>query len=466
MPPIILKWDDLIQIIRCRALEETDSEARLWTADTANHATREASSKAGKSTSRFLSLRSETLLNRAKTAEPLAAPEVPGWFITAIWVLAFVIGWMLAGIGQEREINLLALPLVFILVWNITVIAISLLTSFGKDPEQTTPSWLKALLDRVAGSKAVTHAALRFQELVMPPILKRLAPKARVWLHIGAALLALGSCTAMYARGWSREYRAVWESTLISEQTAPAVFRFLFGPASAVSGVAIPLSDLPAMHQTMTAPAPHPGSALPWIHLYVLTLVLGVVLPRFFFATLETWRASRIADLSLQSADWQSYTAQLMSNAVPRGQERASLFIYASGADEAIVSRWKNALLDRWREVGEVSFQRIASGDEDDFVKSWQPGTRLLAFAFNLATTPEEEVQGVLIKAVLTKLRGVFPNARAVLLLDATALETKWKGVAGLETRLQEKAASWQRVIGDESVELAILRADRRLLHG
>ncbi len=461
-----MKWDDLIQIIRCRALEETDSEARLWTADTANHATREASSKAGKSTSRFLSLRSETLLNRAKTAEPLAAPEVPGWFITAIWVLAFVIGWMLAGIGQEREINLLALPLVFILVWNLAVIAISLLTSFGKEHESTAPSWLKSMLDRLAGSKAVTPAARRFQELMVPPTLKRLAPQARVWLHIGAALLALGSCTAMYARGWSREYRAVWESTLVTEQTAPAVFRFLFGPASAVSGLAIPISELPAMHQTMTSPAPQPGSALPWIHLYVLTLVLGVVVPRFLFAALETWRASRIADRFIQSADWQSYTAQLMSDAVPRGQERATLLIHASGADEAIVLRWKNALLDRWREVDEVSVQRINSGDEDDFVQTWVPSTRLLALAFSLATTPEEEVHGLLIKSLLLKLRGAFPNGRIVAVLDASALDAKWKGVAELETRLQEKAASWKRVIGDDSVEPVVLRADRRLLPG
>ncbi len=461
-----MKWDELIQIIRCRALEETDREGRAWSADTANHATREASAKAGKNSAKFLKLRSEALLNRAKGTELIIAPAVPGWLITAIWILAFVIGWMLAGIGQEREINLLALPLIFILVWNVTVIIISLLTSFGKGHENAVPSWLKAILDRLSGAKSVTPAGLRFQELFLPVMLKRLAPQARAWLHIGAALLALGSCTAMYARGWSREYRAVWESTLLSEQTAPVFFRIMFGPASTVSGVTIPLSEIPVMHQTLIAPASQPGSALPWINLYVLTLVLGVVLPRFLFAALETWRASRVADSHLQTSDWKSYISDLLSDAVPRGQERATLFIHASGADESTVSRWRNALLEHWREVGEVSLQRIASGDEDDFVNAWTPSTRLVAFAFSLATTPEEEVQGLLFKTTLSKQRLAYPNARILVLLDAATLDLKWKGVAELETRLQEKAAAWKRVLADETAEITVLRADRRLIAG
>ena len=121
-------------------------------------------------------------------------------------------------------------------------------------------------------------------------------------------------------------------------------------------------------------------------------------------------------------------------------------------------------MLEHWREGGEVSLQRITSGDEDDFVNAWTPSTRLVAFAFSLATTPEEEVQGLLFKSTLSKQRLAYPSARILVLLDAATLDLKWKGMAELETRLQEKAAAWKRVLADETAEITVLRADRRLI--
>ena len=66
--------------------------------------------------------------------------------------------------------------------------------------------------------RAAAAVRERFAELAWPLAWRRLQGQARAWLHIGAAAMALGSITALYARGWSREYRAVWESTLLHEE--------------------------------------------------------------------------------------------------------------------------------------------------------------------------------------------------------------------------------------------------------
>jgi hypothetical protein len=131
----------------------------------------------------------------------------------------------------------------------------------------------------------------RFEELAWPLAWRRLQMRLRLWLHVAAALLAIGGAVALYARGWSKEYRAVWESTLLSEKGATAFFDTLFKPASTVLRTPVPLEQIPGMHRT-AGKAVTPAPALPWIHLYAGTLLVLVIAPRLLLAGMGAWRAA------------------------------------------------------------------------------------------------------------------------------------------------------------------------------
>ena len=404
-------------------------------------------------------------MKRADVASLASLPRLPGWLTPLMLIIAFAVGWSLVGVGQEREINLLSLPLVGLLLWNIAVIAISLLAGMKKHTDQSPPAWLFWALQKLSSTSSAPQdptlaaAAIRFRESAASPALARATCLAKTLLHSGAAMVALGSITAMYAHGWSHEYRAVWESTLLSEQSAATFLRWVFAPASAITGLSIPLADLPAMHRTLEAAPQHSGEALPWIHLYAVTLALGIILPRILFAVFERLRAGRVIAQALKAPEWSRYANQLINDAAPRGDAIARLLIHAPGLHEAAIARWQNGVLACWRGVGQVNVTRIASGEEDEFAQSWQPDSDWLALAFSLATTPEEEVQGGLIRSAIARLHELRPQARAILILDATPFESRWKGMADLEPRLMEKAALWKRITADIQLEVHLLRA-------
>ena len=463
----LLNWSDFLQVLRCRAVEDADSACRLWSQDVRRQATNEALRTSRGQSVETLRLRGVALMARPDSTGMLPLPNFPGWLkpTPLVLIVAFIAGWSLVGVGQEREINLLALPLVGLLLWNVTVIAVSLMTGLRSGHDRTPPAWVAALLKRESSATSgpndtiLAEATVKFREMAMPPLLARLACLSKALLHVGAATLALGSIAAMYAHGWSNEYRAVWESTLLGEQGVATFFRWVFAPASFVSGLQIPLADLPSMHRTITSPAEHPGAALPWIHLYALTLVLGIIVPRVVFAALEFRRSKRVADQVLRTTEWNRYASHLINDAAPRGSGIATLLIHAPGLDEAATARWQNAVLTCWREVGSVNFTRITSGEEDEFAAQWRPETGWIAFAFSLATTPEEEVHGGLLKQAAARLRELRPDAKAVLLLDATPFELRWKGTADLETRLTDKASLWKRMAEGTGWDIRLLRA-------
>ena len=77
------------------------------------------------------------------------------------------------------------------------------------------------------------------------------------------------------------EYRAGWESTFLNPQQVETLTHLLWGPASLVSGIALPdANGLAAIR------FPHnPGeNAAQWIHLQTLTVLLIVVIPRLLLA--------------------------------------------------------------------------------------------------------------------------------------------------------------------------------------
>jgi hypothetical protein len=67
---------------------------------------------------------------------------------------------------------------------------------------------------------------------------------------------------------------------------------------------------------------------------------------------------------------------------------------------------------------------------------------------FNMAATPEPEVQRALVNALVSKLRDAGePGAQLLLALDDVDLRKRWAGFADLSARLSERAAAWSEVM-------------------
>jgi hypothetical protein len=451
-------WSAFLQAVRVRAVEETDADGKVWDAESRRAVTREAG-QGNARTEDFLDRRSVSLANKGSypsIAPLLRVPHVPGWIAAAGWIAAFAIGWWLTALGQEREINLLALPLIGILAWNAVMVLLSLWPGSRtqkRDPHAHDDDWRAGLLKRLEKKHALAPGAdplaagalSRFQELAHAVTLRRFSFRLKAWFHIGAALLALGSISAMYARGWSKEYRAVWESTLLDDKGAERFFGALFAPASIVTGQAIPLDEVPGMQRGSDGKIKvKAGDALPWIHLYAATLALFVLVPRALLTLLELSRAKAVPARALQESDWQQYVQRLRSLVEGAGAP-ALVLTHGLSHDTAARDRWRHWAFLHWRDVGQLAFDQVPVGGESEFVNAWLPPASRIMLIFNMATTPEVEVQRALVDSILHKMRSENggPGTPLLLALDDADLRKRWSGFADLSPRLAERSTAW-----------------------
>jgi hypothetical protein len=475
-----MDWTDWQSILRWRAIEEGDADGVLLTEERRREAT--AHTRAGLNSetvkadplgpreAAFLLRRSHWLEQEVigcngplvRVTERLTVVTGRRAWIILGWVLAAVLGYAMAGFGQEAEFNLLALPLVGLLLWNGLVMAFSLLMELQKESRSPWVEWLAIRLSPVVGDRGGADAEpqtgmtvdQRFAQLTLAPAFERWQRRFRAWLHIAAALLALGSAIGLYARGWSKEYRAVWESTLISEARAQSFFGALFQPAAATLHLPLPLDQLPAMHRThgqVTTPAP----ALPWIHLYAGTLLVLVILPRGLLAAFTAWRAHQVIGKKLRAIGWQSYLVRTL-RAIEGGQETITVLVHATDATPTHREVWARGVRERFGQMTEPEFVTIALGDEDDFAAAWKPAHPRVVLVFNLATTPEIEVQRRLVLDVKQALTSRQRAGELLVLLDATSIGNRWS-----PEKLAGREKLWTDMI--EGAGAQILVAARRI---
>ena len=432
-----------------RAVEAADSQSEVMTAEEAVKATQKTRGELTTASVdtfrwqpevwRFLERRTEWLEAKhggrhaggelARLRERLKLPRVPAAVVLGGAVAALAGGFLLTRLGNERELNLLALPLVGLLLWNAVVMIASLaLDLSGRDGAGAT-GWLGGWMRRAKlmsenESALVARVDKEFQKLTQGVVEALAGHRLRRLLHVGAALVAAGSVAGLFAQGWSREYRVVWESTLLDEVGVTRFVGLLFAPASWVFGVEIPMEAVPAMRRgegLLTQAAP----ALPWLQLYGGTLLLGVVLPRLLLAVASAVAEHAVLRRAMLDQGWGAHALRLLRR-VEGGGQRLMMLAAGSGCDERTRQRWAGWVREMYGGRLELRCETVDEADQDRWAEAWQPEDGRVLVVFYLAATPEDEVQRAWLLRLRAQLRARHYEPEIVVLLDATGLTDKW----------------------------------------
>jgi len=417
-----------------------------WTAADRDAAGRQAASELGPAAppELFIARRSEIAFERLAAREPgvHAAGQATPWVGPLLLAAAAAGGVLLDAVGPSGRIDLLAPPLLGVLVWNLLVY-LGLAAHAGRP---AGPAPLQAAWTTLAGRRRGVRPALRE---AVADWARRAAPsisaRALAWLHAAAAVFAAAALASLYLRGLAFEFRAGWQSTFLDAAGAHRLLSIVLAPASALAGIALPSVDELAR---LRAPG-HPGeNAARWIHLWALTVAGVVILPRALLAALAARRA-RQADAALALPLGEAYFQRLLAQrdatplvlvVQPYNHRPGPASLAAAGAALG-AALGRGVTLTAAAPVMEgVALPAVAAADA--------------AFAvalFAATATPERETHG----AFLARLRErAAPGTRLIAAVDETAFRERFTGATG-QARLLQRRDAWRRLI-DEAGALAV----------
>jgi hypothetical protein len=263
----------------------------------------------------------QSVLHLARLPTPLTLP---------LCLIALVFGFATNLLGPAEKIHVVRNPVLLLVAWNLFVYLVLFLVFVAKPRKRTLVSspfskpastnqpahnpqktmteskinipWLAQFLvpglwhlfHRVALgvrekknlAEVVSRFSVNWYAVAAPLVVARW----KVLLHLGALFLAIGAVAGMYFQGLFQGYEAIWSSTFITGQASVVKFvHFLFGPSLFVSdllGLGL-ASDIDAARLL----SPQGDKAAGWIHLFAITVIITIVIPR---AALAAWQWTNI----------------------------------------------------------------------------------------------------------------------------------------------------------------------------
>ncbi|MCE7877133.1 MAG: hypothetical protein DYH14_07360, partial [Betaproteobacteria bacterium PRO3] len=150
-----------LEVTAARAYESAEPVRALWSDADRAWASRAAAEVVGAegSSDAFLARRASFVLERLGERQPLLARAVAAlrwrpWVASAIVGFAFALGVFLDQVGSSQRINLLAPPVLGLIVWNLAVYAIIGAGHVVRFGDASSPGPLRSLLARAAGGAA------------------------------------------------------------------------------------------------------------------------------------------------------------------------------------------------------------------------------------------------------------------------------------------------------------------------
>jgi Protein of unknown function (DUF2868) len=452
---------ELASVCWVRAVEQGSREDVPWSDDDAAWASSESRRAVGEGGDRAKA--EAYIVKRAQLAQKRLAAHDKVWraplqdekgprlwrwllLLLAVAMAAYIVGDVL---GASHRINLLAPPVLALLLWNLVVYGL-LVFAAGRGPS----AWM---------ARAIEDARTRFSARgAAAPLIAARARFAAEWavatggvqqarvagvMHFAAALLALLVIASMYVFGIAFDYRAGWDSTWLDAEQVQRTLGFVFTPATALSGIEVPSID--EMATLRFAEGSAGERAARWIHLYAITLGLFVVLPRLLLVAWSAWRVRRAATKLALPLDEPYFRALLRDG--PATARPITVLPYSYTLTGAQVKSLPKALEGA---IGPGAQPRVkpmlALGSEDAL-----PPTALedadadVAALFAATATPERETHGAFVR---TLTNAVGSRATVSVLIDESAFRQRAGNASDAELRLTQRRAAWQRMLHDLSL--------------
>ncbi|MFT4541246.1 MAG: hypothetical protein ACI841_001061 [Planctomycetota bacterium] len=474
-----LPADKARAILLVRAFEEADRHGSFLSPGERSQATRVARLPSGPpldaaAEGEFLAARAQHLLPTLEARSPFELRSLlegwhgpkPAWFL----IPAVLLGLFTNALGPSQHINVLAVPLLGLLLWNFAVYAIALLgvlrhprraargeRSSGALIQRAAGSYLALLWRKLKRGRSqdtiiTTDATTRYIESWSSRALPMLSSHLIAGLHLGAAGMAAGAVAGMYQRGLLSKYMATWESTFLSADAADLCLKIMLAPASALLGL-----ELPSVRE-FTAPEVYP--AADWIHAWALTVALGIVVPRMLLWSRERFRVRRLEQQVKLPLGGEYYRALLSPDRGTRSSVRILPYSYRPEPRRA--DNLRAMMHDAFGARAEIQIgERLEYGAELEDLPSPPAGdigqVRITWILFALAQSPELEVHA----EFLVELRQALEAGESIgVIIDASSFMDRLHDLPEAERRLEERQRAWDRVVREARLEAQHVNLD------
>jgi hypothetical protein len=330
-PPLEWPEDEARRVVLVQAIEAADAHGAL-----VSEAEREAAERAVLERRKiapgerpqpqwYLPERAAEVLRTVQRRHPAVLRlelEQAGWSRLALVLpaIALVLGFASDLVGDPHRLNLLALPLLGFVAWNIAVYLLVLVSLFARGRPGFVDAWLRALAGLPAWLGAPLAGRLRRSVAAQFQLhwwrVAGALEGARVQriLHFSAAAWAVGVMLSLAWHGIGSEYRVGWESTWLQAPQVRWLANAISAPGRAVTQLApFGTDEIERLHGWPGAGQPLSGR---WVLLYIAFLFAVVVLPRLLLAAWSAWRAMRLARAVRVDAG-EPYFEQLMARVSP-----------------------------------------------------------------------------------------------------------------------------------------------------
>jgi len=465
-------------VLLIRSIDEGDKDGEVLSLADRAESTQVASSHAGDIPStlsgstlppaaeRLLVRRAELLLDKLATRAPVIGTVLDlaagaSWLAPALLAIAFAFGMSTAALDRAGRIDLLSLPLIGLIAWNLAVY-VALAIGWARRRGRSAPAsalsrwyalWIRGRTDallrhslrfNVPLTQAMQRFATDWLSIAQPLIVLR----AKRVFHLAAAAVALGLVAGLYVRGLVLHYEAGWESTFLQAEQVRSLFGVLYGPAAALSG--IPLPEVQHVQAMRWNEAVGGASAAPFIHLIAWTALLYIVLPRLALGIASTASLLRALHRPQLPDGFMPYARAILRETGRVTKLTASAVTYAYTPSRDALAGLSALLADA--QGGEVVLEislSVAYGEEDNVAKRLRAAAREArsdaschVLLMSLASTPEPENHGAMIEAMQ---RALEPERTGFLLLvDASSYAARMNDDPALTARVAERSRTWR----------------------
>ncbi|MDY4163961.1 MAG: DUF2868 domain-containing protein [Sutterella sp.] len=447
---------DASDILLAEAAEAHFSEAGIWTDADQARATRDARELAGerRTPDVLLPLRARLVLARLKSVLPdpdgirkLSYGITP--FTVALMLAAYAAGALTDRLSTDgARINLLAVPLLLVVVWNLAVYAVLLLKALHLLPSSALPAReaVVRLLSGLRLPRLKDHALkMRYVSLRTAAELPRLRLAAARAFHLAAAAFAVGILTGVLVRGIGTAWIVGWESTWFADspELVRSVISLTYGLIPAERFGLPPIPDSAGIAALRFDLAPTADQAAPWLLRLMLLLSGVVILPRLLLALWDTVLIARAEARITLALDTPYFRRMLADSTLPLC--RTDLVVETADpaeADREDLRQLSRALSDAVSEtVGVIAHNAWEEAPEAFIGRLLPAQRRQLCLIVDPAATPEDEVHGTFIEAAARWCREHQSPAPAVI-PDCASLRGR---PGGADARL----ALWETFIAE-----------------